>query len=655
MKSSDVIVSNRWVGLLPITVSVTVAVGLTYVFWNALWAGGGLIGGDTYTYFFPQKVYLAERLAAGEFPLWNALVGHGYPLIGESQTAVLSPFNLVCYSLFDVNTAYNVVQLLHYGLAFVFTWLYARRFGVSASGSLLAALIFTYAWFPFRISLEWAITTGAWLPAALWCVESFLQTRWWRYAIGVSVVLALQLLAGHFNLAFLTHLTLAVYVPARLWFAKEDRDAVGSSSSRGLSLCIAAIFCGFALAAVQLLPTWELKTNSQRARVGERHDPGYGHTPVWYWSQVVAPWMWYDADIDINRNLPEGSPATNDIEAHLYFGIIPVLLLVYVVATRTIFDDRRLLLWGLIGLASLLYTPGWFLPITQYLPGFSFFIGPGRYSFLTTFAVAILTATGFDRLVESRSVTLQRVLFAGVFLGTLFDLLWVAGKVTNVAIVPEPALAQINESEVRRILQAESRPVRLFCRGANLPTLLGVASTPVYLGIGPAAYFDPATAMPNPLPFDEPPSAEQIEWLRRTGVTHMLSFTRLDETVWPMSFVWVGHDAFLNRAWENANNDGELRVTSSRANEIVIEASSQADGRIVLTDLAYPGWSATIDEKPAESIVVDDMYCGVDVPSWWHEVTWAYQPGSFRWGLIISAVTLLFLAGVAHVRFWHYS
>ena len=38
-------------GLLNAVLVVVAAVGLTWVFFPKLWTGGGLIGGDTYTYY----------------------------------------------------------------------------------------------------------------------------------------------------------------------------------------------------------------------------------------------------------------------------------------------------------------------------------------------------------------------------------------------------------------------------------------------------------------------------------------------------------------------------------------------------------------------------------------------------------------------------
>ena len=104
-----------------------IAVVLTLLFWGPLWLGYGFVGGDLYPYFFPQKAFLADRLRAGEFPLWNNLTGFGYPVLGESQTGAAYPPHVVAYYLLDVNTAYNVEHLLHYVLCFVATWLFARR------------------------------------------------------------------------------------------------------------------------------------------------------------------------------------------------------------------------------------------------------------------------------------------------------------------------------------------------------------------------------------------------------------------------------------------------------------------------------------------------------------------------------------------------
>jgi len=349
-----------------ISVAVAISVLLTLLFWSPLWCGYGFIGGDLYPYFFPQKAFLADRLHAGEFPLWNNLTGFGYPVLGESQTGAAYPPHLLAYYSLDVNTAYNVEHLLHYMICFVGTWLFGRRIGLGACGSILTATVFTYGWFPPRACLEWAIVTGAWLPVALWCVESFVQTRWWRYAIGLSVVLGLQLLAGHFHLAFITQLLVVAYSVWRVVVVQigvPEDPTIPSKLSRGrfqvLLPLLLSIVAGFLIAAVQLVPAWELKTRSSRATVGIDHEPSYGHLPPLYVSQMVAPWIWYspqqirgeeqirtvaelaspwhwfgpDRDLDesLMRSRAGGltTIATNKVEAHLYCGLVPLALAVW--------------------------------------------------------------------------------------------------------------------------------------------------------------------------------------------------------------------------------------------------------------------------------------------------------------------------------------
>ncbi|WP_298864252.1 hypothetical protein, partial [uncultured Gimesia sp.] len=607
-------------------VVLVASLGLTWIFWNGLWSGGGLIGGDLYSYFFPQKTFFAERLQAGEFPLWNSNIGHGFPLVAESQTGAFYPFNYFAYRFFPVNTAYNFVQILHYILAFVFTALYVRRLGYSLIAALFAGLVYTYGWFPSRICLEWAIIGGAWLPLALWCVESFFQTRSWRYPILLCFALTMQILPGHFNLAFITQLMLLVYIPARIWLSRDETTEQLKPVRRfTVILLLLAFVSAYALSAVQLGPTWELKQLSQRAEVGEgSHQPGYGHIPVWYLSQVVAPWAWYPYEVNLDAGLAPGSDATNQVEAHLYFGMAAVLLLIFGTWRRVWTGDRRLVLLAMIGLLALLYTPGWFLSLTKHLPGFSFFTGPGRYGIVTTFSVAVIAGVSMERLIVNWNKHIQLLIVSLVCLFTVADFWVVSRYVTYATIIPNPPVKQGQKSALKKIIQEFGKPVRLFAPGANLPTLIGVASTPVYLGIGPEQYYNPKTAMPEPLPFKEEdlPTVEQIEWLQKAGVTHILSQHPLKLDQWPVKPIWSDYDAVLNPAWgrfdeplyfyELQGSRGRLAWTQPvvnqsatikeyRANEVIIEADTPTEDTLILTDLYYPGWKVYVDGKPSEA------------------------------------------------------
>jgi uncharacterized membrane protein YfhO len=68
---------------------------------------------------------------------------------------------------------------------------------------------------------------------------------------------------------------------------------------------------------------------------------------------------------------------------------------------------------------------------------------------------------------------------------------------------------------------------------------------------------------------------------------------------------------------------------------------------LVLTDTYFPGWQAEVDGKPADIHRVDYLFRGVRVPPGAANVTFSYQPTSYRLGLVISIATLLVILGTA--------
>jgi uncharacterized membrane protein YfhO len=61
----------------------------------------------------------------------------------------------------------------------------------------------------------------------------------------------------------------------------------------------------------------------------------------------------------------------------------------------------------------------------------------------------------------------------------------------------------------------------------------------------------------------------------------------------------------------------------------------------VLTDLAYPGWTARVDGAPAEILLADGSFRAVAVPAGSHRVEFRYRPISVYAGAAISAAALL--------------
>jgi uncharacterized membrane protein YfhO len=74
------------------------------------------------------------------------------------------------------------------------------------------------------------------------------------------------------------------------------------------------------------------------------------------------------------------------------------------------------------------------------------------------------------------------------------------------------------------------------------------------------------------------------------------------------------------------------------------------DGILVLRQQAARGWSVTVDGKPAEPLLIDGVFRGVNVPEGHHQVVWTYRPPFFFQGCAITLLTLLALQLSAFVK-----
>jgi uncharacterized membrane protein YfhO len=102
-------------------------------------------------------------------------------------------------------------------------------------------------------------------------------------------------------------------------------------------------------------------------------------------------------------------------------------------------------------------------------------------------------------------------------------------------------------------------------------------------------------------------------------------------------------------AWGSSAAGQEVRITENRPTRVAIEARSPVGGRLILTDLMYPGWNVTVDGASAEPQLVEGVYRGVTLPAGTHTVVWSYQPRVVYWGLLVSAAAWICLAAIVWV------
>ncbi len=330
--------------------------------------------------------FLRDNLRAGRVPLWNPLIFCGTPYAGNPQTWPLYPLTAL---LPFVSAPYflSLTVALHVWLAGVGTYLFARRaLAVGRGGALLAAVTFMFG--GQLVSKEQfpnMVQASAWLPWALWALDRLLRGRRVRDALGLGLVLGLQLLAAHAQMAVWT-----LYL-ASAWGVFVLR--AHPLRRRTAWLVALSVVVATGLAAGQLLPTLALFRDAERQKLSFsivnrfflqlRELTGFvlprlhGHPFYGNWGPLGNFWEtccyvgWVAFGLALWGGIAawrkDGAPAARFWTGVFVFGVWMALgrrgglyHLAYIVlpAFRAFHDPARCLLWACFAL-SLLAAWGW--------------------------------------------------------------------------------------------------------------------------------------------------------------------------------------------------------------------------------------------------------------------------------------------------------
>jgi Bacterial membrane protein YfhO len=94
-----------------------------------------------------------------------------------------------------------------------------------------------------------------------------------------------------------------------------------------------------------------------------------------------------------------------------------------------------------------------------------------------------------------------------------------------------------------------------------------------------------------------------------------------------------------------AGTAGTATVTALEQQRVVVQTVSPNPAFLVLSDVFYPGWQATIDGKPTQIYQTNYVQRGVQVPAGEHVVEYRFAPMSFKLG---AGITLGALFGGAY-------
>lgn len=381
-----------------------------FLFTYPLWSSsrvlymGDISNSDVTELNLPARFLIHEGLGASTLPFWTQRIGCGFPLLAEGQSGMLYPLNLALFYAFDPALAFNLSIIISLLLAFSFSYLLFRGYGLSRIASLYSAIAFSFSGYVMaKLKFTYMVNSIAWLPLALLGVESAFSRRDLRFLFLTTIAFAMQILAGGAQVFAITLTAVVAILLWRLAFSRSRRSQTdGRKQIRvAAALLLAFIVClllALGLAAPQLIPQVNGYPHFNRSS---------GTDFAWSLGKPMRP-----------RNLVQmfspyqyGNPAlgTYDLEYDYfwenvaYAGLLTVILSL-IAALFLVKKNNDVKLWLLIGVFSLLIALGNNTPLAEvlwrYVPGFRMFRFWQRYLVLTVMSLAFLSGAAIDLIME---------------------------------------------------------------------------------------------------------------------------------------------------------------------------------------------------------------------------------------------------------------
>ncbi|MGE5277287.1 MAG: hypothetical protein ACM3SU_09860 [Acidobacteriota bacterium] len=576
--------------------------------------------------FVPWLRLARRELAQGRLPLWNPHQDGGVPLLGNAQSALLSPLAWPVL-LLGADPGWNLSLLARILVAAAGAFAFLRELGRSRISSALGAAAFALAG-PFVAWLEHPLAlSAAPAPLVLLFARRAARDRSPRAMAGLALSTFLVFSGGHPETALMVALLAAAVL------------AASRPGGRGLLFAAGGAVLGAGLAAPMLLPFAEYFRNSA-ARLGE------GRRPF-----VLAP-------RDLLRFLEPRLAGSNVIEAAATVSVVVLLLLpAGLWAARR---DREIRFWAIV--AAILPAVVYDNPLSRVL-ALATPVYWTRFLLLLPLALGVIASAGLDRVRERLEPRgrLASLAASGLAVIAVAELLLAARGVHGVTpasqIAPTtPLLARLEaDREVFRVLPLHT------VLSPNSATDYALDDLRGYDALGPAAwrrrraaigkFADLPTQRDAIEPWDLAPGGEALdEWNVKYlllppqfafGASELNARKGLD-----LEEVYSGPDGRLLR---NRRVKPRVRLEGPGSATVVerapglwqIEIHAQAAGRLRVADPYFPGWTARIDgakavlaDRPGEPMTLA-------VAAGRHRVALAYQPTALRAGVGIGFVAAL--------------
>lgn len=375
----------RCVPIVLLSVLVVVFLGA-----RALPLGGRFIAGaDVLDYHFWNLLFLRDQVFSGSLPLWNPHVYCGQPFLANPANFVLYP-PVLLYLVLPLPWAFNVDLVFHLILAATGTFYLARAVTGSGSAALLAAVAFALGSnMVDRVAAGHLVLVhaAAWLPWILYFIERALAADRMRNLVLAGLLLGFQILSGYVQGNLYTVYFAGFYFLVRYLGQPGRLNLARLTGSLGALVVVPVIALG--LAAVSLLPAWELLARSNRAVESYEFSTQGSFEPEYFFTFLLP------------RSV--NSPLDVSLEFGCYVGILPIVLAC--IGGLWARNRRVVMAWLLMLLIAVTFVLGANTPIYRIyywvLPMIAKTRVPGRMLLLLVLFVSILAGLGAQYLTEN--------------------------------------------------------------------------------------------------------------------------------------------------------------------------------------------------------------------------------------------------------------
>lgn len=712
----------KLIKLLPIA---TITLLTALFFSSALFhAETHFIGGiDVASYYYFLKSYAIDRLSHLSFPLWNAYYYSGHPFLANPDNFVFYPFSIL-FLIFDLPFAFTANTLFHIVLAGYGAYLFVNKITCSKLSGICSAIVFGFnSYMIHRIFAGHInyIQAAALFPWIMYFLEIACSTLKFKYFLLLGFAYSFLLLSGVPQTAFYISLTMIVYF---IFSAFLDKQENGKLRFRKVYYFVSAIFLGVLLSAVQLLPSIEFMSLSDRAISTYSFSTHYSFPPILLLSgifphilPVVVKDSWW--------------------EFSTYVGISTIVLSFFSFFYWK--NNKFTIIFVSLAILSITAMLGSYTPIYKFyysfIPGFGFFRMPARANIVLIFSFAVLSGIGLKALFTVKYLMQKRVSMA--LIAVLFFLITIYTKnlfpkgswhhiiVGNLLFLFLPLLLYwlctyipekyygvakilvicfmfldlfvnlkgsipiINKEKIKQknvieeiVLQTPGLFRVAIPQGGIRGMYYKYFDVNGYQPIVIGKYYDFMHKMSDlPAPkrprvtlrseiFDQPREflgklfnvkyyydrksrklVRQDHFERAFWVNHVQIEPDLEKqlSILKSGQIDLSKTALVKRqpgfvsSLRNAPAAEEeyLKFINYKNEMIEIESNSYQDRYLILSELFYPGWKATIDNHEVEVVQANYLLRSVAIPRGVHTIKFTYKPNSFYYGLFISILSLL--------------